>query len=215
LIDTGRFGARRLLIERLAQLGVSPADVTDVLLTHSHYDHSVNWTLFPTARIQIGATELDWALSQEWGSSVVPELYMRELESWPNVTRLADGDETLPSLVAHDTPGHTPGSMTFVLDLGEFDVVFAGDAVKNRSEWETRRAEFTIDAEASASSIREIHSRWLAREGSVLVPGHDAPLVNRAGLFEQRQRQPATVTARLDREPSETKFELKRPGSVT
>src|SRR5256885_17044657 len=56
LVDVGAFSMRRSLIERLAARGVKPADVTDVLLTHSHYDHSVNWTLFRSARIVIGAT---------------------------------------------------------------------------------------------------------------------------------------------------------------
>lgn len=46
LIDVGSFGMRRLLIERLAKRGLTPGDVTDVILTHSHHDHSVNWTLF-------------------------------------------------------------------------------------------------------------------------------------------------------------------------
>ena len=35
LIDTGSFGMRRLLIERLEKRGLKPKDVTDVLLTHS------------------------------------------------------------------------------------------------------------------------------------------------------------------------------------
>src|ERR1700761_2819679 len=51
LIDPGGFGMRKLLIQRLAEHGLKPADVTDLLLTHSHYDHSVNWTLFRDARI--------------------------------------------------------------------------------------------------------------------------------------------------------------------
>jgi glyoxylase-like metal-dependent hydrolase (beta-lactamase superfamily II) len=47
LVDVGSFGMRRMLIPRLAALGIGLNDVTDVILTHSHYDHSVNWTLFP------------------------------------------------------------------------------------------------------------------------------------------------------------------------
>ncbi len=57
VINTGNFGMRKLLIEGLRERGVRPADVTDVLLTHSHYDHAVNWTLFRHARIVIGETE--------------------------------------------------------------------------------------------------------------------------------------------------------------
>ena len=49
--------------------GLKPKDVTDVLLTHSHHDHSVNWTLFRHARIVIGNTELNWSLGEPWGET--------------------------------------------------------------------------------------------------------------------------------------------------
>ena len=39
LIDSGNFGMRRLISERLSAHGLTPADVTDVILTHAHYDH--------------------------------------------------------------------------------------------------------------------------------------------------------------------------------
>src|SRR5215217_939093 len=47
LVDVGSFGQRQPLLDELARLGLSPAEVTDVLLTHSHWDHSVNWVMFP------------------------------------------------------------------------------------------------------------------------------------------------------------------------
>src|SRR3979490_132883 len=53
LIDVGSFNIRAPLITRLAQRGLRPAQVTDVLLTHSHWDHSVNWVLFANATIAI------------------------------------------------------------------------------------------------------------------------------------------------------------------
>ena len=77
LIDAGSFGMRTMLLRRLKDRGLQPADVTDLLLTHSHHDHSVNWILFSHARIVIGAQELAWSLDEPWGETPVPELYMR------------------------------------------------------------------------------------------------------------------------------------------
>jgi len=74
LIDVGAFGHRQMLIAALAERGLKPSDVTDVLLSHSHYDHALNWVLFPKARTVIADIEMDWALDQPWGETPVPEL---------------------------------------------------------------------------------------------------------------------------------------------
>ena len=71
LVDTGGFGVRPLLLSRLAARGLEPADVTDLLLTHAHHDHMVNWTLFAHARIVIGAHEMTWAGKEPWGTTPV------------------------------------------------------------------------------------------------------------------------------------------------
>ena len=119
LVDVGSFGQRRLLIERLAEHGIRPADVTDVLLSHSHYDHSVNWTLFRDARIVIGAAELEWSVNEPWGETTVPELYVRELRSWPTARTVGDAQEVFPGITAHLAPGHTPGHLVYVLQGAE------------------------------------------------------------------------------------------------
>ena len=75
MIDTGNFNVRSLLIDGLKKHGLKPADLTDLLLTHAHWDHCVNWTLFPEARIVIGAHEIAWAVKEPWGETPVPELY--------------------------------------------------------------------------------------------------------------------------------------------
>src|SRR6516162_7343509 len=67
LIDTGGFGVRKIIAERLAHHGLKPSDVTDLLVTHAHHDHCINWTLFAHARIVIGGSELAWAVKEPWG----------------------------------------------------------------------------------------------------------------------------------------------------
>jgi N-acyl homoserine lactone hydrolase len=44
LVDAGSFGMRDLLIKGLKARGLEPKDVTDLLLAHSHHDHSVTQT---------------------------------------------------------------------------------------------------------------------------------------------------------------------------
>jgi N-acyl homoserine lactone hydrolase len=195
LVDVGSFNMRRGIIEGLASRGLQPDDVTDVLLTHSHYDHSVNWTLFPDARIVIGTQELEWALTVPWGRTPVPELYVRELQRWPTAHTAVDGEELLPGVRAYVAPGHTPGHLIFVLTGRDRDVVFTGDAAKNRAEMLSRRADASYDATISTATIETIWALWRRRPGSVLVPGHVLPMSQQDGRTEYLGKRDVVVKA--------------------
>lgn len=195
LIDTGPMGMRKLLVDRLRMHGLEPADVTDLLLTHSHHDHSINWTMFPKARICIGAQELAWSLEQPWGRTPVPELYMRELASWPTVHRLADGEMALPKVYAHVAPGHTPGHLIFILQDTERDVIFTGDAAKTRAELMSRQGEASYDKAQSTASIEQIWSYWERKRGNIVVPGHDLPMTQVGGVTTFLQSRQAAIQA--------------------
>jgi glyoxylase-like metal-dependent hydrolase (beta-lactamase superfamily II) len=143
------------------------------VLTHAHYDHTVNFVLFPNATVWIGEEEINWAAQQAPGFNPLPELYVRELAQSPRVNRIKDTQEFLPSLTAHLVPGHTPGHMLFVLDNGGIDVLFTGDAAKNRAELLSRKVVDTEDLVQSQQSIDLIWSKWLAKPGNLVIPGHD------------------------------------------
>ena len=67
------------------------------------------------------------------------------------------------------TPGHTPGSISFVLhqDNGE-KWILAGDAVKNRGELITGEVQMSLDIEATNNSLKKIRNL-----GDRVLPGHD------------------------------------------
>ena len=181
LVDVGSFSIRQALIAHLAGHGLTPGDVTDVLLTHAHWDHSVNWTMFAQATVAIGGEELAWAVQQPWGVTSVPELYVRELDRWPTLRRLQQGDEALPGITAYAAPGHTPGCLIYVLRGREHDIIFTGDAAKNRAELVSGTTDMTIDPSLSAASLALIWRLWLERPGTLLIPGHDLPMVQENG----------------------------------
>lgn len=204
IVDVGSFGQRDLLIGQLAERGLVPGDVTDVLLTHSHYDHSINWTLFKDANIVISREELEWSVNEPWGETVVPELYVRELQSWPTLRAVEDGEEVFPGMTAHMTPGHTPGSVVFVLDAGERDVVFTGDACKNRAELLSRAADMSYDQAISQASIEAIWGFWSRKPESILVPGHDLPMVLENGTPRYLGTREAAIRAWFGEDLNET-----------
>ena len=91
IVDPGLVASRQGLLEALAGHGVSAEEVTDVVFSHHHPDHTVNAALFPAARIHD-----HWAI------------YDGDL--W--ISREADGTELSPSIRLIATPGHTPEDIT-------------------------------------------------------------------------------------------------------
>lgn len=194
LIDAGTFSMRSLVIGGLARNGLKPSDVTDLLLTHSHWDHSVNWTLFKHARIVLGQVEMDWALQQPWGETPVPELYVERLDTWPTLERVGDGAEVLPGITAHIAPGHTPGCLVYLLEGREKDVIFTGDAAKNRAELVSGNTDMTYDAAISRASIEMIWGLWRRKPGNLVLPGHDLPMTQDGGRITYLGSREAAIT---------------------
>ena len=176
LVDVGAFGVRRELRHQLQAQGVQPEEVTDVFLTHAHYDHAVNFTLFPNAKVWIGEQELSWAAAQPPGFNPLPELYVAELMRSARVQRLQAGDEIAPGLTTLAAPGHTPGHLLLYLKA-QTPILFTGDAAKNRAELCSREVDATGDAQASRQSIDQIWSVWRQVPGTVLIPGHDLSMI--------------------------------------
>jgi N-acyl homoserine lactone hydrolase len=166
LIDTGGMGVRSTLIARLKQHGLKPGDVTDLLLTHAHHDHILNWTLVRQARIAIGAQEMAWAIKEPWGETPVPELYVEKLQGWPTLRAVSDGEEVMPGITAHVAPGHTPGHLIYLLKGSQHDVIFTGDAAKNRAELVSGRTDMTYDPAVSSATVAAIWSLWRKRPGN-------------------------------------------------
>ena len=196
LLDVGAFGVRRELLGQLLACGVAPGDVTDVVLTHAHYDHAVNFTLFPTATVWIGDAELAWAARQAPGFNPLPELYVQALNQSPRVRRLADGDEFLPGLHAIAAPGHTPGHLVFLLHGCETPVLFSGDAAKNRAELLDMQVDASENREQSRASLEVIWKHWRAEPGTLLVPGHDLCMrLDESGLPQYVGERRAAISA--------------------
>lgn len=196
LVDVGAFGVRHLLHKQLHACGVDASEITDVVLTHAHYDHAVNFTLFPNATVWIGERELDWASKQPPGFNPLPELYVRELTQLARVKRLHHNETFIPGITAIAAPGHTPGHLLFYVEDERQPVLFTGDAAKNRAELISGRVVDTGDVAASQASVEQIWTLWRRRPNTLLVPGHDVGMVlNEQGLPEYVSERRAAINA--------------------
>lgn len=196
LVDVGAFPVRPEFARQLAAAECPADSVTDIILTHAHWDHSVNYTLFPNAHIWIGRIEMEWATRVPPGFNPLPELYVRDLARHPRLHLVENEQKFLPGFTAHLCAGHTPGCLVFRLEGTEVPIVFSGDAAKNRAELLSLATDMTMDAAASRTSLDLIWGLWRAVPGTLLVPGHDLTMrLDAAGRPEYIGQRRAGIAA--------------------
>lgn len=148
VIDPGMVSATSAILKPLEILGHEPGDVTDVVISHHHPDHTMNIALFPNARVHD-----HWATYQD--------------DLW--TSRPAEGFQLTDDIVLWETPGHTPQDITTIVTEDGGTVVFT------HLWWhEAGPAEDPYATDAAA--IHEGRARVL-EVATLIVPGHGAPFV--------------------------------------
>ncbi len=143
VVDPGMVPTRSSIIDPLGQLGVSPGDVTDIVLSHHHPDHTVNVALFgevPVHDFQAVYTRDQWQ------------------------PRAADGVQLTPSVRLLATPGHTQQDLTVL--VGTPDQVVALTHL-----WWTASGPAEDPYSADRAELRIQRERVLALV-DLVVPGH-------------------------------------------
>ncbi|MDR0766189.1 MAG: MBL fold metallo-hydrolase [Odoribacteraceae bacterium] len=118
LIDTG-YGKR--LFDHLQALGVSPAEIDVVLLTHMHGDHIGGMIrdgekAFPNARVYLPRQEHDYWMQQHGNAARMIELYREQLHLFLPGEARDGGTPLLPGIRGISAFGHTPGHCTYLLE---------------------------------------------------------------------------------------------------
>jgi glyoxylase-like metal-dependent hydrolase (beta-lactamase superfamily II) len=126
LIDTGLGEkAHGALMASLHEAGVSPKAVTDILITHSHEDHTgglvdANGHLaFPKAKIRMSSAE--WAWMQKQGPAELVKAVSDHVRTFEPGAQLA------PGVTAVALPGHTPGHVGYEIVSGDSRLLDIGD----------------------------------------------------------------------------------------
>lgn len=192
LVETGPPAYVPLITAGLSRHGFTRTDVTDVLITHAHWDHLSNIAMFPQARVWMSPAEFAWALTLPSDEPFISHPHLQELNS-RGVEPAVDGEEVLPGIAAIGTPGHTPGHVAYVAHTTDGPLVFAGDSVKNLFELATGQVDSTLDRQASEASAHRLRT-YMTESGAVLVPGHDVPLAIHDGAVVRTRRQRAQIT---------------------
>jgi glyoxylase-like metal-dependent hydrolase (beta-lactamase superfamily II) len=102
VVDPGMVASRAAILDPLSRNGVGPEQVTDVVFSHHHPDHTLNAALFPRARFHDF-----WAIYQD--------------DRWDD--RDADGFQLAPAVHLMATPGHTAQDISTLAETDDGLVV--------------------------------------------------------------------------------------------
>lgn len=185
LIDAGMPWSAKPVFRYIERIGRRPSEISRILMTHSHPDHAGGASrIRSVSGAQVAAHRHDTRRHRSGGRSLdrmgalnaanAPLPFLRRTP----VERLIDEGDIIPVAggvrVIH-TPGHTPGSVCFLLQ--EKSLLFSGDTIFSDGRFVSRSLPFPGYA---AAQYRQSLERLAAMSFDLLCGGHGAPLIGGA-----------------------------------
>lgn len=183
-VQRGRVPLRRPA-EALRLIGVDPASVEDIVITHMHYDHVGTVEDFPRARFHAHAADMAFVTGPAMQEARFRVPYETEdIEKFTGLLyqdRLVLHDvpfELAPGLSVHHLGGHTPGVQVVRVFTERGWIVLASDTSHYYENMETNRV-FSISHTPEKSLAAFSALRALADSPQHIIPGHDPMVLQR------------------------------------
>lgn len=180
-VDSGLPWSASKVINYIASIGRNPHDLTRILMTHSHPDHASGaWKLQRVTGAKIVAHAGD-AKMHSHGETTLHYMGMFGSRSWPvpffrrvPVAELINGIDVVPvspGIVAIPTPGHTSGSVCYLVE--DRRILFSGDTAFSNGRNVSRSLPFPgSDRRTYRQSLEHLASL----DFDALCGGHGQPL---------------------------------------
>jgi N-acyl homoserine lactone hydrolase len=167
----------------MANAGLNPDDVSEVVLTHTHGDH-IDGTIHLRARVLSNEAELRYLgspqprvmrrlLRQPLPSGFAPEPFALDggpFGAFPRSRALSEDGR----IVAVDTPGHTPGHISVIcIDDSDRHVMLAGDTTDTLEQLHARRVDAVAPDPKVHLSTMETILAHCAQHPTIYLPSHD------------------------------------------
>ena len=167
---------------QLDRIGVDPAEIDHVILTHLHFDHlSTTIERFTRAQVWVNRRELTYVQMppHPWFGQFVDQQAVDLITGpWRERLNLVEEEvEVVPGVTIFGTAGHTPGHQSVAVNTAAGCAVIAGDAAFTyRNIDEDIPPGFNWNLEECFSSMARIR-----RRADFVLPGHDALVFIRHG----------------------------------
>ena len=171
----GIMTARAKLVPQLAAAGYKPADITHLVMSHYHADHTGNANLFAGATWIVQKAEHDVMFSDKPVPILQPATYSALRTAKTRILNNEDFDVFGDGMVVvKTTPGHTPGHQVMFVKLAKFGpVILSGDLYHYPEEITTGKTPtFEFDAAMSAKSRAAVLA-FAKQTGAKLWIEHD------------------------------------------
>ena len=171
----------------LLKLGVKAGDITDIILSHPHWDHIDGITLFQNAHVWIQKEDFSYFIGTAWqkegGSGGFAKRDVRSLVEMNLAGRvsLVDGDdkEIIPGIRVYTGSRHTFNSQFAVVNTGTNKILLASDNI-----WVYYSLEHmlppspggTLDPAGYLRSMQRM--KTLVNNVKYIIPGHDARVLS-------------------------------------
>ncbi len=159
------------------KVGVRPEQVSDLVLTHLHWDHADGVDLFPRAHVWVQKAEYEHATAPgrpgHEGVTAEDAAYLERLRSEGRLTLIdGDGRAILPGIVVYTGGKHTYASQYLGVHTAEGTTVVASDNVYLYLNLE-RHAPIAQTLDRGSNLAAQDRMLKLATSPRLIVPGHD------------------------------------------
>lgn len=166
--------------EALARVGLKPEDITDVIISHMHWDHADGMDLFPKAKIWIQKDEYTYYTGDAWHAKkthggIDPDDVLAIVKlNMDGRVQMVNGDdqEILPGIACYIGGKHTYQSQYVSVSTAKGTVVLASD---NMYLYENLEKHVPIAATLDPDSNLRAQDRMkqIASDSRLIIPGHD------------------------------------------